>query len=152
MILKRIADLGYEIPKEPEPLASYLRSLEYNGLVYTAGQLPLLKGKLLYKGKVGKDVSENDAIEAARICVLNCLSVIKYEIEDLNKIDRIVKVTVFVNSAEGFTNQPIVANGASDFLVQVFGDKGKHVRSAVGVNELPLNSCIEVELVAGLKK
>ena len=152
MIEKRIADLGYEIPKEPEPLASYLRSFEYNGLVYTAGQLPILNGKLMYKGKVGKDVSENDAIEAARLCALNCLSVIKYGIGDLDKVDRIVKVVAFVNSAEGFTNQPIVANGASDFLVQVFGDKGKHVRSAVGVNELPINSCIEVEMIAGLKK
>ncbi len=152
MIEKRIADLGYEIPKEPEPLASYLRSLEFNGLVYTAGQLPMLNGKLLYKGKVGKDISENDAIDAARICALNCLSVIKYEIGDLDRIDRIVKVVVFVNSADGFTNQPIVANGASDFLVQVFGEKGKHVRSAVGVNELPINACIEVELIAGLKK
>jgi enamine deaminase RidA (YjgF/YER057c/UK114 family) len=152
MIEERIKELGYEIPEAPKPVAAYIPSLVVNDLVFTAGQLPVYKGEVLYKGKVGKDISEEEAVKAAERCALNCLSVIKSACGgDLDKIDSIVKLTVFVNSAEGFTAQPKVANGASELMVKIFEEKGKHVRSAVGVCELPLNAAVEIEMIAKMK-
>ena len=147
MIEQKLFDLGIEIHDAPKPLASYIPVTKVGNLVFTAGQIPLKDGALAYEGKVGKDVTLEEGVKAALLCTVNCLSVIKTEIGSLDNIKRIVKVTVFVNSADGFTDQPKVANGASDLLVSVFGEAGKHVRSAVGVSELPIDSSVEIEMI-----
>jgi enamine deaminase RidA (YjgF/YER057c/UK114 family) len=151
MIEEKISQLGYSIPEAPKPLAAYIPSLVVNNLVMTAGQLPIVNGELKFKGKLGKDLTEEEGKNAAEICLLNCLSVIKSAIGNLDKLDHILKLTVFVNSSDGFTAQPKVANGASELCVKIFGEEGKHVRSAVGVNELPLNAAVEIEMIAKLK-
>jgi enamine deaminase RidA (YjgF/YER057c/UK114 family) len=148
---EKIKELGFELPQAPTPLASYVPTVRSGNLVFTAGQVPVKDGKLIYAGKVGKDISAEDAQKAAQICALNCLSVVKAEIGSLENIKRIVKISVFVNSAEGFTEQPKVANGASDLLVEIFGEAGKHARSAVGVNELPIDAAVEIEMIAEIK-
>jgi len=151
MIEEKIKELGYKVPEGPKPLAAYIPVTKVDNLVFTAGQLPMVDGKLIAEGKLGADVSNELGTKAAEICALNCLSVIKSEIGDLENIEQIVKVTVFVNSADGFTAQPQIANGASEFLVNIFGDAGKHVRSAVGVNELPINAPVEIEMIVKVK-
>jgi len=151
MIEDRIKQLGYTLPEAPKPLAAYVPSLKINDFVFTAGQVPIVNGKIEYTGKLGKDVSEEDGKKAAIVCALNCLSVIKSAAGSLDNIEQIVKMTVFVNSADGFTKQPLVANGASELLVEIFGDKGKHTRSAVGVNELPMNAAVEIEMIVKVR-
>jgi enamine deaminase RidA (YjgF/YER057c/UK114 family) len=151
MFEQKILELGLQLPEAPKPLAAYIPSLVVNDMVYTAGQLPMVNGELKYKGKVGYNVNEEDAKKAAEYSALNCLSVIKAAAGSLDNVERIVKLTVFVNSADGFTNQPEVANGASGLMVQIFGEQGKHVRSAVGVNELPRDAAVEVEMIVKLK-
>lgn len=146
-VKEKLEQLGLQIPEAPKPLASYVPALKVGDLVYTAGQIPMQSGSLKYKGKVGESVTLEDAIEAAKICAVNCISAVKSVIDDLDSIERIVKVTVFVASATGFYDQPKVANGASDLLVEIFGEHGKHVRSAVGVNELPIDAPVEIEMV-----
>lgn len=152
MIEEKIKELGYELPEAPKPLASYIPSTVDGDLVYTAGQIPMVEGKLKYTGQVGKDVTEEEGIECARICALNCLGAIKQAIGNLDKIERIVKVVVFVSSADGYTDQPKVGNGASNFLFDIFGEKGRHVRSAVGVKALPIGAPVEIEMIARIKK
>ncbi len=147
----KIKELGHELKEPPKPLASYIPVTKSGKLVFTAGQIPITDGTLKFAGKVGKDLTVEEGMKAAELCAVNCLNVIKSEIGSLENIEKIVKVTVFVNSPPGFTEQPKVANGASDFLVNIFGDKGKHVRSAVGVNELPINSAVEVEMIVEVK-
>ena len=151
MVENRIEELGFELPEAPKPLAAYIPALVVDKLVFTAGQLPIEKGKLNIVGKLGAEVSDEKGRMASEICALNCLSVIKSVIDDLDRIEKVVKLTVFVNSATGFTGQPNIANGASELIVKLFGDKGKHVRSAVGVNELPLNSPVEIEMIVRVK-
>ena len=148
MFEAKLKQLGIEVPEAPKPLAAYIPVIKTGNLVMTAGQLPMQNGELKSKGKVGVDVSVEQAQNAAQICALNCLSVIKSEIGSLDYIKRIVKLTVFVNSADGFTSQPQVANGASEFIVNIFGEAGKHVRAAVGVNELPIDASVEIEMIA----
>jgi enamine deaminase RidA (YjgF/YER057c/UK114 family) len=147
----KLKELGYTLPEPAKPLAAYIPAIKVEKLVYTAGQLPTVNGQLQYKGKVGFDVSEEDGQKAAVLSLLNCLAVIKSVCGDLDQIEQVVKLTVFVNSADGFTNQPKVANGASELLLRIFGDAGKHVRSAVGVNELPIDAPLEIEIVVKLK-
>ncbi|HMM19468.1 MAG TPA: RidA family protein [Selenomonadales bacterium] len=148
----KLAQMGLSLPAAPKPVATYVPAvLTSDGYVYTSGQIPLASGELKYKGKVGKDLDEAQGYEAAKVCVLNCLSVVKAEIGDLDRIERIVKVVGFVNSAPGFSQQPKVVNGASDLLGEVFGEKGRHARSAVGVCELPLDAACEVEMVVKVK-
>ncbi len=147
MIEDKIKELGYELPEAPKPLAAYIPALKVNDLVFTAGQLPSINGELKFRGKVGAEIGIEEGAKAAEICALNCLSVIKSVVGSLDKIEQVVKLTVFVNSADYFIDQPKVANGASELLSKIFGNKGKHVRSAVGVNELPLNAPIEIEMV-----
>lgn len=148
MIEEKIKEIiGYELPQTAKPLAAYIPAQKVENLVFTSGQLPLKDGKLFATGKVGSEVDEESAYESAKICALNCLSAIKGVINDLNKIEQIIKLVVFVNSENGFTGQPKVANGASEFLVNLFGEKGKHARSAVGVSELPLNAPVEIEMI-----
>lgn len=151
MIEEKIKELGYNLPEAPKPLAAYIPVIKIDNLVFTAGQLPMVDGKLIAEGKIGTAVSIELGTKAAEICALNCLSVIKSEIGDLESIEQIVKVTVFVNSADGFIAQPQIANGASEFLVKIFGNAGKHVRSAVGVNELPINAPVEIEIIVKVK-
>ncbi|MBK8945788.1 MAG: RidA family protein [Ignavibacteriae bacterium] len=147
MIEEKLNKMNISIPEAPKPLASYIPALKSGNLVFTAGQIPLENGTVKYKGNVGGSVSLEQGKESAKLCAINCLSVIKSEIGNLDKIKRIVKVTVFVNNVDGFSDQPKVANGASDFLVELFEEKGKHVRSAVGVNGLPLDATTEVEMI-----
>lgn len=151
MIEEKLKELGYDVSAWPAPVATYIPAIKEGNLVFTAGQVPLTDGAIQYAGKVGKDLTLEDGKKAAELCALNCLRVIKTVVNNLDEIERIVKVTVFVNSADGFTHQPKVANGASDFLVTIFGEAGRHVRSAVGVNELPLNSAVEIEMIAKVK-
>ena len=151
MIEEKIIQLGFTLPAAPRPLASYIPAVKSGDLVFTAGQLPIKDGSLLFKGKLGKELNEDDGKKAAQLCALNCLSVIKNEIETLDNIDRIIKLTVFVNSSEGFINHPQVANGASDLIKEIFEENGKHVRSAVGVAELPLNAPVEIEMIVRTK-
>jgi enamine deaminase RidA (YjgF/YER057c/UK114 family) len=149
MVEQKIKDLlGYDLPSTPpKPLATYIPAQLSGNLVFTSGQLPFKDGKLIAEGKVGYEVSIEKGIECAKIAAINCLSAIKAVIGDLDNIEQIVKLTVFVSSVVGYRDQPKIANGASDFLAQVFGDNGKHARSAVGVSELPMNSPIEIEMV-----
>ena len=151
MIEQKIKELGYNLPEAAKPLAAYIPAIKTGELVFTSGQVPIIDGELKYKGKVGTDLTLEDGQKAAIICALNGLSAIKGVVKDLNKIEQIVKVTVFVNSAKGFTDQPKVANGASEFLGEVFGDAGIHTRSAVGVSELPINSAVEIEIIVKVK-
>lgn len=151
MIEKKLKELGITIPDAPKPLAAYVPAIQEGNLVFTAGQVPLVGGELKYKGKLGVDISEEDAIKAAEVCAINCLSVVKSVIGDLNKVERVVKLTAFVNGTDVFTGQPKIANGASELLVKIFGEAGKHSRSAVGVNSLPLGAPVEIEMIVKVK-
>jgi enamine deaminase RidA (YjgF/YER057c/UK114 family) len=148
MIEEKIRELGFELPETPKPVAAYIPAVKTGNLIYTAGQVPMVKGEIKYMGKAGKELSLEEGQKAAEVCALNCFAAVKSVVGDLDLIKKIVKLTVFVNSAEGFTDQPKVANGASQLISKIFGEKGKHARSAVGVNELPLNSAVEVEMIA----
>ena len=143
----RIKELNLSIPAPPKPVAAYVPTVTTGNHIYTSGQVPLVEGKLLYKGKLGEDISVNDGYQAARICALNCLGALKEALGSLDKIQRVVKVTGFVNSPGSFSDQPKVINGASDLLVDIFGDRGRHARSAVGVSSLPLGAAVEVEMM-----
>jgi enamine deaminase RidA (YjgF/YER057c/UK114 family) len=145
---ERIRDLGLELPEPVAPLASYVPTVRTGSLVYTSGQVPLVKGDLPVIGKVGAEVSPEQGAEQARICALNAIAALKAEVGELSRVRRIVKVVGFVASAPDFYGQPQVINGASDLLGEVFGDAGKHARSAVGVAVLPRNVPVEVELIA----
>ena len=143
----RLAELGITLPAVPAPVAAYLPAVVSAGQVFTAGQLPIVDGALLETGKVGATVSPERAAELARVAVLNAVAAAASVVGGVDGIRRVVKLTVFVASAPSFTGQPQVANGASELLQQVFGQRGLHARSAVGVAVLPLDSPIEVELV-----
>lgn len=147
----KLNEMGLELPAAPKPVAAYVPAVKVDGYVYTAGQIPFVNGELKYKGKLGKELDESKGYDAARTCVLNCLSVIKAQIGSLDNIVQVVKVVGFVNSAPGFSNQPKVINGASELLGQLFGEQGAHARSAVGVNELPLDAACEVEMIVKVK-
>ena len=144
----RLRDLGLELPPVPKPAGSYVPATRAGTLIFTAGQVPLEEGQLRLTGKVGDDVSPEEAREAARTCALNAVAAAAEAAGGLNNLREIVKVTGFVASSPGFNGQPDVLNGASEFLGEVFGDSGLHARSAVGVAELPMDAPVEVELVA----
>jgi enamine deaminase RidA (YjgF/YER057c/UK114 family) len=144
----RIAELGLELPPPPQALASYVPVVVSRGFAFVAGQVPLAEGKLLWSGKLGAELDVETGAEAARRCALQALSALRAELGSLDRVKRIVKVTVWVASAEGFTDQPKVANGASELLTEVFGEAGKHARAAVGAPELPLGAPVEVDLIA----
>jgi len=151
MVEEKMKELGFTLPETVKPLAAYIPAIRTDDYVYTSGQVPFANGELKYGGKIGFDLSLEEGQKAAELCSLNALSAIKGVTGDLDKIEQIVKVTVFVNSADGFTDQPKVANGASEFLGKIFGEAGKHARSAVGVNELPVNSAVEIEMIVKVK-
>jgi len=146
-IEKRLSDLGITLPEAAAPAANYVPFMGSGNLVFTAGQLPLKDGKLTVTGLLGRDVDVAGGKEAAKQCAVNILAQAKAALGDLEKIRRIVKISVFVASSSDFTEQHLVANGASDFLVAVLGDRGKHARSAVGVASLPLNAAVEIEAI-----
>ena len=143
---ERLKDLGYELPAIPRPAGSYVPAARAGSLLFTAGQLPFKEGALAYGGKVGREVSVEEAQQAARLCAINALAAVEAE-AGLENVRRVVKVTGYVSSAADFNNQPMVLNGASELLGEVFGEKGIHARSAVGVAELPLDAPVEIELV-----
>ncbi|MBE3591093.1 MAG: RidA family protein [Firmicutes bacterium] len=144
----RLAELGLTLPPVPAPVAAYVPAVRAGRFVYTSGQLPMVEGRLAYQGKVGADLPVEEGYQAARICALNALAALQSAAGSLDRVERIVKVVGFVASAPGFNEQPKVVNGASELLGQVFGEAGRHARSAVACNELPLNAPVEVELVA----
>ena len=146
-VAQRLEQLGISLPTVVPPVASYVPAVSANGFVYTSGQLPMVDGAMPRTGKVGAEVSAEDANADARQCALNALAAIEAEIGSLDRVTRVVKVVGFVASAEGFHGQPGVVNGASDVLGEIFGDAGRHARSAVGVAELPLGAPVEVELI-----
>ncbi|WP_219812876.1 RidA family protein [Rathayibacter sp. AY2B3] len=147
MIAERLAELGVELPAVAVPAGAYVPAVVHGGLVYTAGQIPFVDGALPLVGKVGAEVSPEQAKDLARTCALNALAAVADAIGSLDRVTRIVKLTGFVASAAGFTGQPGVINGASELLGDVFGEPGRHARSAVGVAELPLGAPVEVELI-----
>lgn len=150
-VLERLKELGYELPEAPKPVAAYIPAVKTGNLVFTSGVLPMKDGKLLYDKEVGGFLNSIEyGYEAAKLCALNALSVIN-DLVGLDNVERVVKVTGFVNSADSFTDQPKVINGASEFLFEVFGENGRHARSAVGVNELPLGASVEVEMIVQVK-
>ncbi|MFO0993629.1 MAG: RidA family protein [Hyphomicrobiales bacterium] len=146
---KRLAELGITLPVPAKPVANYVGWVRTGNLVYTAGQVPLKDGKIEYQGKLGKDYTVEQGAQAARICAINVVAQLKDAVGgDLDRIKRIVKVVGFVNGVPDFADHPKVVNGASDLLVEIFGDKGRHARSAVGSGSLPVNVAVEVEAVA----
>ena len=147
---ERLAALGLTLPTVTPPLAAYVPAVKSGGVVYTSGQLPVVDGQLLATGKVGAEVSATDAAVYARTCALNALAAAASVAGSLSAIRRIVKVTGFVSSAPDFTGQAQVINGASELLIEVFGEAGRHARSAIGMAVLPLDAPVEVELIAEL--
>jgi enamine deaminase RidA (YjgF/YER057c/UK114 family) len=143
----KLRQMGLELPDPPAPVAAYAPTVRTGNLVFVSGQVPREKGELKFRGHVGGDVSVDDGRAAARLCALNALAAVKKEIGSLDRIERIVKLTGYVSSAAGFTDQPKVIDGASVFLVELFGDKGRHARAAVGTNELPLGAAVELEMI-----
>jgi enamine deaminase RidA (YjgF/YER057c/UK114 family) len=143
----RLAELGLSLPPIAKPVAAYLPAVRCGDLVWTSGQLPFVDGELPATGKVGAEVDPEDAADLARICALNAIAAVAAEIGDLDRVRRVVKVVGFVASAPSFTGQPAVINGASGLFGDVFGDAGRHARSAVGVAVLPLDAPVEVEVV-----
>ncbi len=150
-IKEKLAALGLTLPTAAAPVAAYVPAVRTGNLVFTAGQLPVVDGKLVLTGKVGSDVTSEDAKKMAEICALNALAAISL-VADIDQIEKIVRVGGFVNGTPGFVAIPAVINGASELLIKIFGDvNGKHARTAVGVAELPLNAPVEVEMVVQLK-
>ena len=151
MVEKKLKELGIELPEVVKPVAAYVPAVQTGDFVYTAGQIPIVDGKVKYTGQIGKGRTVEEGYEAAKICAINCLSAVKSLIGSLDKIEQIVKLTGFVNTESGHGGQPMVLNGASEFLLEVFGEKGTHARSAVGVCGLPLESLVEVEMIVKVK-
>ena len=145
-VTDRLAELGLTLPDVVPPVAAYVPAVRNGSLVWTSGQLPMAGGKLLAEGLVGSDVTPEDAKDLARTCALNALAAVG-SVADLDSVVRVVKVVGFVASADGFYGQPGVVNGASELLGEVFGENGRHARSAVGVAVLPLNAPVEVEII-----
>src|SRR5436305_1740195 len=148
---EKLTELGLKLPGVVAPVAAYIPALRTGNLVYTSGQLPMVDGALPMVGKVGAEVSPEDAKALAQRCALNALAAVKSEVGDLALVKRVVKVVGFVASAPDFTGQPAVVNGASELFGAVFGEAGRHARSAVGVTVLPMDSPVELELVAQLR-
>ncbi len=144
---KRLAAMKLTLPNVVAPVGGYVPAVRSGGFVFTSGQLPFRDGKVVFTGKVPGEVSVEDATEGAALAILNAVAAASEAAGGLDNIRRVIRVGVFVNSGPGFTEQPKVANGASDFLVEIFGDSGRHARAAIGVAELPLNAAVEVELV-----
>jgi len=148
---EKLAELGLSVPEVAKPVAVYVPAVRSGQHVFTSGQLPMRGGELMMTGKVGGDVSLEEAVECAQQCALNAIAAVKAEVGDLDLVKQVVKVVVFVASTPDFTGQPGVANGVSELLGTAFGDAGVHARSAVGVAALPLDAPVEVELVVEVR-
>ncbi len=146
----RLRELGMELPPVPKPVAEYVPAKRVGDLVYVSGQGPIQDGKPAYVGRVGADVSVSQGYEAARLCMLNCLAAVKMVAGSLDRVAEVVHVRGFVSSAPEFYDQPKVVNGASELLVKLFGDRGRHARAALGTSALPGNIPVEVEMVVRL--
>lgn len=144
---ERAKSIGITIPKAATPVGSYVPAVQIGQLIFIAGQGSMRQDGPAFKGKVGQDLTVNDGYEAAKLAALNCLAAAKSVLGTLDRVERVVKVNGYVNSAPGFTDQAKVMNGASDVLVKIFGEKGRHARTSVGVSDLPLNIAVEVEVV-----
>ncbi len=149
--MEKIKSLGLQLPDTPKPVAAYIPAKQSGKLIFTAGQLPMVNGELISKGLLGQDVQIEEAHKAAQICTLNALAAIKGVIGDLDRIKQIVRVVGYVASVPTFTQQPAVVNGASELLLEIFGEAGKHARSAVGMAVLPLNASVEIELTVEIE-
>ena len=147
IIEKKIKELGYELPEDSKPKAMYVPVKQLGNSLFIAGQVAFKDGKLRHPGKVGKDVTLEQAQDAARVCIINMLSAVKAYIGDLDKVKNVIKVQAFVSSAPGFDQQHIVINAASQLLYDVFGDVGRHARTAVGTSQLPMNASVEIEAI-----
>ena len=149
---KKLAELGIHLPQPATPVASYVACVQTGNLVVVSGQLPMKDGALMHSGRLGEAVSLEQGQEAARQCAINLLAQLKAALGgNLDRVTRVVRLGVFVNSTDSFTDQPKVANGASDLMVAVFGDAGKHARAAVGVNTLPLGVSVEIDAMFEVK-
>jgi len=142
-----LKEKGINLPEAPAPAAAYIPAQQTGNLVYTSGQDCKRDGVLVHEGKLGTDLTIEQGQEAARQTAINCLAVLKAHLGDLDRVTKIVKVLSFVNSSDGFVEQPYVVNGASELFEEVFGDKGKHARSAISANELPFNTPVETEII-----
>jgi enamine deaminase RidA (YjgF/YER057c/UK114 family) len=147
MIEAKLKELGYDLPEAPQPFANYVTVNRSGNLLFTSGSGCFLNGKAVYQGRLGEDLSIEQGYEAARITALNLLSIVKNELGDLNKVKKVVKLLGFVSSTNDFYEHPKVIDGASDLLVEVFGDKGRHARSAIATNVLPMNLPVEIEVI-----
>jgi len=156
LISEKLFELGLELPPPPQPAGSYLPVVEVNDLIYISGQIPLDTNSappiVKYKGKIGVDTTIEKGQDAAILCTLNALSLLKEYLGSLDKINKIVKVSAYINSIESFNDHPKVINPASNLLETLFGEKGKHSRLAIGVTSLPLNSIIEIEFIIQVKQ
>ena len=147
-IEQKLTDLGLELGAPGAPVANYISAVKTGNLLFVAGHIPFLPdGSVLHTGKLGRDISEEQGYEAAKTAMVNCLVSIKDALGDLDKVKQVVKLFVMVNAEPDFSRQFIVANGASDLLVELYGDQGRHARSAVGMGSLPLGSCVEIEMI-----
>lgn len=144
---KKLRELGIVLPSAPKPVAAYIPAVTAGNLVFLSGQDCKKDGVLLYRGKVGGDLTIEEGYAAARQCMINILAVLKEHLGDLNKVKRVVKLLGFVNSADDFLEQPFVINGASELLIEVFGENGRHARSALAANELPFDTPVEIEMI-----
>ncbi|MBM7691745.1 enamine deaminase RidA (YjgF/YER057c/UK114 family) [Peribacillus deserti] len=147
----RLQELGIDLPEPGEPKFSYIPCNQTGNLLYLSGQDCRINGELMYKGKLGKELTIEQGQEAARQTIINCLAVLQSYLGDLDRVVKVVKLLGFVNSATGFADQPYVMNGASNLLVDVFGESGKHARSAIGTSELPFDTPVEIELIVEIQ-
>ena len=143
----KLAELGLQLPSAPGPIANYVRAVRTGNLLFVSGHGPTRDGKYLFTGKLGKDLTIDDGYKAAQLVCLNCLASAREALGDLDRVKRVVKLLGMVNSAPDFGHQPEVINGASDLLVQLYGDSGRHARSAVGMGALPRNIAVEIEMI-----
>jgi enamine deaminase RidA (YjgF/YER057c/UK114 family) len=151
-IERKLAEMGLELPAPPTPVANYVGAVQVGDLLFIGGVSNRMNGVLKYRGKVGSDLTIEQAYDAARMCALNHLAAIKAALGDLDRVERIVKVVAHVNSAPGFNKQPLVANGESDLLVEVFGERGKHTRLALGTAELNDDIPVETEIIVQVRR
>ncbi len=149
-IEQELERLGFTLPT-PRPVAAYVPAVRSGDLVFTAGQGPTVDGKPKFTGKLGRELTEEQGYQAAQLSAINCLACVKSVIGDLDKVEQVVKLLGFVASVDGFTRQPWVMNGASELLIKLYGDRGRHARSAIGTNQLPLDIPVEVEIVVRVR-
>jgi enamine deaminase RidA (YjgF/YER057c/UK114 family) len=151
VIENKLKEMGIKLSKARKPAAQYVPAKTVGNLVYLSGADCRINGELMFEGKVGRDITVEQGYQAARQVMINLLAVLKEHIGDLDRVKQIVKLLAFVNSADGFVEQPFVVNGASDLLVEVFGEKGRHARSAISSNELPFNTPVEIEMIVEIE-